>query len=223
MTLEKDTVEKISDNPLTTLASTTVGTVGGFFIGGPLGAVLGALLPVLTNIPAHKRAEKRINSIEKDIKRICDENPEKLHELNDAQYKILTETILTIFQTIEENKLDSLRRIVRNTIIGNTEITHHESAPISRIIRDISADEAIFLVNNSHYLKIVIKHYEYEIDTKENTVLYIDATDEKISIVNGLVNLGLLSATPAGVGGVSVDYVFSTIATKLKKLLNDEH
>lgn len=220
MTLEKDTVEKTFGNPVTTLTSTAVGAVGGFFMAGPLGAVLGALLPELTGILAQERARKRVDSAIEDLRHICNEHEEKLNKINDAQYKILAETVLTTLQTIEEGKLDYLKRIIRNTI-SNTEITPHEAALISRIIRDISADEAMFLVNNSHYSEIVIKHYE--MDTKEEAVLYIDATDEKISLVNGLVNLGLLLVQPAGLGGGSVNYTFSTIAAKLKKLLKEDH
>ncbi|HIE00890.1 MAG TPA: hypothetical protein EYP59_11485 [Thiotrichaceae bacterium] len=217
MTLEKDTVEKISGNPATTLASTAVGAAAGVFIGGIPGAIAGALLPVLTGTLAHGRATKRIESTIEEIKRLLHEHKEELDKINDAQYKIITETISTIYKTIEEDKLNYLRRVVRNTI-SHAAITDHEAALISRIIRDLSADEAIFLVNNSHYLEIVIKHYEINTEEKD-TVLYIDATDEKIPIVNGLSNLGLLLLRPASYGGKTVEYRFSPIAVKLGGLL----
>jgi hypothetical protein len=76
-----------------------------------------------------------------------------LRDLTDSQYKLINETILALLSTTNPEKLVFLRNAVSNSLTA-TDLKSHEAIYLARIIRDISAEEAAFLISNSSYQRL---------------------------------------------------------------------
>jgi hypothetical protein len=115
-----------------------------------------------------------------------------LLELTDAQYKLINETILAVLQTTSDEKLSYLRRAIRNGL-AMKDIRSEESVVLSRVIRDISAEEATFLFEN-------FSHQRIQLGTTSGPaapgVFVVPDGGRNELIVSGLISLGLL--IPAG-------------------------
>ena len=235
MEIKKETLtEKVASNLTTSLAVTAVASI----TAGPLGAVLG----VLVNTLANGRYKKRVEETLQEIAILFDELDEKVNSISDAQYKLINETLVTIYQTVEAEKLSFLKNAVKNSVVFDN-ITHHEASIISRIIRDISAKEARFLIerkhNNEQYKRICLDleqpppestatkngnkvNASFVITFKEpiyvkNTILHISGGAEEIDLLNGLIVLGLL--IPSKITAGEQYYNFSPIVDKICNLL----
>lgn len=112
--------------------------------------------------------------------------------MTDAQYKLINEAILAILHTTSDEKLAYLRRAIRNGL-AMSEIQPAESVVLSRVIRDISAEEADFLVHNFSHTRI-----QFGTTTGSATpgVFVLPEGGRNELIVSGLISLGLL--IPAG-------------------------
>lgn len=235
MDVKKETlIEKVASNLTTSLSVTAVASIAA----GPLGAILATLVNTLAN----DRYKKRINETLQDIALLFDQLNEKVNNITDAQYKLINETLVTIHQTVEKEKLLYLKNTINNTIILD-QVTHHEASIVSRVIRDISAKEAQFLVESKY------KNNEYKgvcLDLQEppkqststrngnkitanlvitfresiyvkHDVLHISGDSEQIELINGLISLGLL--IPSKITADGQYYTFSPIVTTLRNLL----
>ena len=89
-------LETVFGSKGTTIAATLLAA----FSGNPVAS----LLPVLTNALASDRHKKRVENAVKEINIILEKHPEKLKNITDAQCKLINETVLTLFQTIEQEK-----------------------------------------------------------------------------------------------------------------------
>ena len=197
-------LEKVTGNLGTEIAATLIAA----FSGTPIAA----LLPVLTNTLAAGRHKKRVENAIEQISSDLQKLEDRLEHISDQQYKLINEAILAIFQTTEEKKIEYLRNVVRNSI--GLDISDHEASLISRIIRDMSASEAAFLIETGSYERISFgeskafddRSYEVAPASKEGLV------------VNGLINLGLL--TPGEpTNTMSVLLKIAPIAKKITELL----
>lgn len=153
------------------------------------GASAGAsvFLPVLTGTLAARRHEERmgrfINDVTEDLKRL----ERRLDELDDAQYQLIGDAISCAFQTVSEEKLEYLRRAIRNGL--STDIDPVKSAYISRCIRDISPEEAAFLISNIDEPAIAIVQAPQAV----SDALVVAAGSGNELVVSGLLSLGLLA------------------------------
>lgn len=177
-------VEKIAGSVATESALTVVGALAG----GPLAP----LLPVLAKSLASERQQRRIEAALSEIGSLLEAHDQALRNLTDAQYKLINETILAILHTTSDEKLSYLRRAVRNGL-AMSEIQSEESVVLSRLIRDISAEEADFLVQNFSHERI-----QFGITSEPATpgVFVLPEGGRNELIVSGLISLGLL--IPAG-------------------------
>lgn len=206
-TAESETaIEKLSGNIGTSIA----GTLLAVFSGNPIASVL----PILTQTLASERHKARVEETIKSISNILSEHEALLKNISDQQYKLINEIVLSVFQTIDIEKLKYLQCAVENTLHFE-ELKSQETELISRIIRDMSAEEVNFLINNFSYNRMQLSTLP---DTPEG-VLRVDPNSKDGLIVSGLISMGLLlPAEPTW--DESGLQRFSNIVAKLIVLLN---
>lgn len=173
--LEKITGNIITGSALTVLAVST---------GNPLAC----LLPVLAKSLASGRHNKRIEDALSEIAQQLKKHEEKIKNLTDSQYKIINETILTILHTADEEKINFLKLAIDINIKEET-VSVSLAYTISRILRDISAEEIEFLIKNRNYKMIVLEDNSLHV---EDDTLYIDPFSKQGVLFSGLVSMGLM-------------------------------
>jgi hypothetical protein len=175
-------VERVAGSVATESALTVVGAL----LRGPLAP----LLPVLAKSLASERQKQRVEAALSEIGSVLEAHHQALQNLTDAQYKLINEAILAVLHTTSDEKLSYLRRAVRNGL-AMTDIQPEESVVLSRVIRDISAEEAAFLVQN-------FSHKRIQLGTASGPagIFVVSEGGRSELIVSGLISLGLL--IPAG-------------------------
>lgn len=183
-------------------------------IAASAGGPLVALLPILGKSLAAERQKQRVEKALNEINNILNEHSETLFTFSDEQYKLINEAILTLLQTTSEQKISYLKRVIRNTI-DIKDIEQQEVAVLSRIVRDISADEVNFLIDNFAYDRIIISSIEAKHALK---VLKIKPDSHENLIVTGLVLHGILENGEPGF--YEDDFLrYSKITAKLMAIL----
>lgn len=203
-------LEKVTSNVVTESLLTVVGAL--------LGTPMVALLPALSNSLASGRQQKRVESALTQIDAILNAHEEALRNLTDSQYKLINEAILALLQTTSPEKIEYLRRAVHNSLDTGEGILAQEAVVLARIVRDISADEADFLVKNFHYERIQLASASSPDD--ERNVLTVAPDSQESIVITGLVSLGLLlnaESTWDRMGFIR----FSPIVAKLLALLRE--
>lgn len=210
--LDKPTaLEKATGNLGTDLAGTLIAVCSG----NPVAA----LLPVLTKALASGRHKQRVENAMLEIREVLDEHSDRFRNITDQQYKLINETVLSIFSTVDSGKLEYLKRVVRNTL-DDSNLKSQEAELLSRVIRDMSADELQFVID--HYAYKLIKLSNKEMADEGYRVLRVDPDSREGLIVSGLISLGLLlpgEATYAESGS----HRYSNIVAKLIVLLRKEN
>ena len=199
-------LERISGSALTEAAATAFAA----HIGGPLVA----LLPVLGKSLASERQRKRVEQCLSEINTLLDQQAQAVRDLSDAQYKLINETILTLFHTTDSAKLKHLRAVVQNAL-SEPKLEPLEAAVLSRIVRDISAEEVAFLVRAYRYEAVRLTR---TVETEESDVLKVLLSAPEARCVSGLISLGILASG----GGAYIDLGqlrFMPIASKLLAIL----
>lgn len=184
-------------------------------IAAHVGVPIAALLPVMTNALANGRHHARVEEAITQINATLEAHADKLRHLSDEQYKLVNETILAIFQTLDAQKLEYLQRIVRNGL-DQPDLVSQEAAALSRIVRDISADELRFLIDHANTNRIQIADNV----TAPPDVLVVspDSTDGLAAL--GLISLGvLMPGQPTW--DDSDSYRFSSLKNKLLSLVRE--
>lgn len=147
MALEKPSLlEKIS----VSLPAVSTATVLATYVGTPLAA----LLPVLSQAIASERHNKRVEKALEEIDLVLTQQEQRLKELSDSQYKLINEVILTVLQTTEQEKIEFLKTAIRNTL-NQEQMPISTATLISRILRDITVDELLFLRKYSSISRII--------------------------------------------------------------------
>lgn len=200
-------LEKITGNIGTEIATTLLAA----FSGNPVTA----LLPVLTNTLASDRHKGRVEKSIKEISVLLDEHSDLLRNITDQQYKLINETVLSIFSSVDIAKLEYLKNIIRNTLDDDS-IKSQEAELLSRVIRDMSAQKLRFLVENYSYNRIQLSNMKV-VDSK-NDILHVDPGSRDGLIVTGLISLGLLIPAEPTYDDSGL-HRFSTVVAKLIALL----
>jgi flagellar hook-associated protein FlgK len=183
-------------------------------IGALAGGPLAALLPVLGKSLAAERQKLRVEAALAEIDKVLNEHSEALNSLSDAQYKLVNEAVLALLHTTAEEKIAFLKSVVRNAISVNS-VNGQEAVVLSRIIRDISADEATFLCASFAFDRIQVTSADAKHEMK---VLNVRPGTPDALVVTGLVSLGILEAAePTWDEGGLLRY--STVTAKLIALL----
>lgn len=178
---------------------------------------LAALLPVLTNSLASERHKARVERVIGEIAANLEQQKDQLQRLSDEQYKLVNETILAIFHTTDARKLEYLRAAVSNGLAAS-DLVPQEAVLLSRVIRDISADEAEFLVKNFSYRRVQITSAAVKVDSD---VLVVRPSSRDGLVATGLIALGLLAPGEATMSDSDL-HRFSPIVAKLLVLLRTD-
>lgn len=205
---EESKLEKVTSNLATNLGATAVGALGATI------TPLAAFVPMLVQTLASGRHTKRLTKAIEDIETILSGFGDEIKNISDDQYKVINEAISSAFYTIDERKLEYLKSVIRNSAVNPDDCIGYSDA-VSRIIRDISADEILFLFANSHYEGVTVT----KMTTTNDRLLVVppDSSDELL--VSGLINLGLFYSKDASWD--SSVYSWSPIVVRLMNLLRD--
>ncbi len=204
-------LESAAGNLLTEAVLTCVAA----FSGNPVSA----LLPVLSNSLASERHKKRIENALTEITNDLMAHEKAIRNLTDEQYKLINEAIVALLHTTSAAKIAYLRRAVSNSLTA--EVLPQEAVMLSRMIRDITADEADFVMKNFQYNSIVLSHLanDGEHVVHRHDLLHVRHDSPDSLIVTGLASLGILAG--AGSGFNAAAYLqFSPITAKLITLLS---
>ena len=174
--------------------------------GGPLAA----LLPVLATTLASKRQSERVTKALAEIQTVLHSLTQNIDALSDPQYKLLNETVLALLHTADDNKLAILKRAARNSLDMH-ELTDFEATALSRLLRDISAEECNYLASvfAQDRIALVVQHTK---GSDRPTELLMSSKEGQLA--SGLVSLGILAAA----GGTYDDlgtFRFMPLAGKL--------
>jgi hypothetical protein len=199
-------LETVGGSALTESALTVVGALAG--------GILAPLLPVLAKSLASERQRQRVESYLNEVHEALTGMGERLRDLTDEQYKVLNEVILSALHTTEQGKLDYLKKVVLNTPT-TARFDSQEAVLLSRIVRDISAQEAAFLAANFSYRGV---HVFAPDNATTVDILRVTPNSREASIVSGLLSLGLLTPGEPTWGAPNV-MIFSPIAAKFLALI----
>ena len=180
------------------------------------GSLFAPLLPVLTKSLAAERQRQRVEKTLADISQILEEHDDKIRDLTDEQYKIINETILALFQTTHAEKLQYLRATVKNAL-SMRDIQPGEAIMLSRVVRDISPEEAAYLLQTFSYAGILLYAVPEGQEFAEN-ILRVDPKSRDALMVSGLLSLGLLVPAESTYGAANV-LRFSRVVAKLMVLM----
>lgn len=161
--------------------------------GAAAGGVLAPLLPVLAKSLASERQRKRVNVALEEIASTLNRHEDQIRRLSDEQYKLINEAVLTLLQTTQSEKLRYLRAFVENTLM-ESEMLPQEACVLSRIIRDISADEIEFLLTAFRYSGLALTKRAQPHETMEDNLLFVSPTSAEALNVSGFIALGLVNA-----------------------------
>ena len=175
-----------------TLAGSTATESALTLISALSGNPLGALLPVLSKSLANERQRKRVEAALMEINEVLEAQGDALRNITDGQYKMINEAILAFLHTTSLEKLVYLRRAVQNSL-SMSDLESEEAIVLSRVVRDISAEEADFLLRNFSHKRIQLSSAQ---GAEMNGVLVVPDGGREELIVSGLISLGLL--IPAG-------------------------
>jgi hypothetical protein len=206
-------LEKITGNPLTESVLTVIGASSGMPVA--------ALLPVLSNSLANTRHKQRIEAALIEVNEILTSHEDKIKNLTDGQYKLINETVLSFFNTTCTTKINYLKSVIKNTLVSNVVIAE-DGVVLSRVIRDISADEIIFLLKNFSYKGIVLCERESVSDNDNYfpQFLKLKPSSKEELTCSSLSSLGLLASNGLTAMG-DINWRFTSLVAKLIVLLKD--
>ena len=180
---DKSNLEKITGNLATKTAGTTIGILGA------TATPLAAFVPFLLETLASGRQAKRLEAAFKKIESILKDHEKLINELTDDQYKVINEGVSSALYTINEEKLNYLVTVITNTATQPSTcsgISDH----LSRVIRDISADEILFLLNNISFVGVAVT----DSAVNNDELLQISPGTNEELLLTGLMHLGLVYA-----------------------------
>ncbi len=154
------------------------------------GAPLAALLPVLGKSLASERQKQRVETTLLEINEVLLKHEAQLATLTDQQYKFINEAVLALLHTTNEGKMGFLRNVVHNSLSASG-ISDQDAVFLSRVVRDISANEAQFLIANFGYSRIWLN--ESEPGENEQSTFAVKPNTLSGQVVLGLLTLGLLT------------------------------
>lgn len=181
------------------------------------GMPLAALLPVLAKSLAAERQKQRVESTLQTMNDVLALHEAQLAALTDQQYKFINEAVLALLHTTNQSKMDLLRNVVQNSLSA-AELPDQEAVFLSRIVRDISAEEAQFLIANFSYERIWLN--EGAPGESERTTLAVKPNTPSGQVVLGLLTLGLVGAAEPTYDDTGL-LRFTPLAAKLIALLKD--
>lgn len=208
---EKSALEVVTGSVGAKIATNTVAVLGATI------TPLAAFVPVLVDALASGRQSERLERMFGELNALVAAHSEKLRELSDDQYKVVSEAISAAFYTINQDKLQLLKRAATNAFLDG-EVVSQLSDSLSRVLRDISATEAAFVVRNFSYELFIVAE-ETEASKAMPKTLTIRPHSDEENILSGLINLGLLYSKASRWDVVGFEW--SPLVVKLIRLIKD--
>lgn len=81
------------------------------------------------------------------IEKVLQEHEAALERVSDEQYALINEVVLAAMGSTNDTKLAYLRNAVQN-VLSLPELRPQEAVVLGRVVRDMSADEARFLMDH---------------------------------------------------------------------------
>ena len=173
-------------------ATGSVGTEAGLTaFGAIVGGVLAPLLPILAKSLASERQKQRVEAALNELANVLHRHEAVLRTLSDEQYKVINEAVLTLLQTTQEEKLKYLRAVVENSLT-RSDLLPEEASVLSRIVRDISAEEITFLLGAFRYHGLALTELPQPPEEQEDNILFVSPTSREAFAVSGFIALGLV-------------------------------
>lgn len=184
MTLPYPTyVERLSGSLPVELGLTAVGAISG--------GVLAPLLPILAKSLAAERQRRRVEAAFSDIALVLERHEAAIVNLSDEQYKLINETVLTLLQTTQKEKLKYLRAVIENTLTEQ-QMLPEEATVLSRIVRDISSEEIAFLLRTFQYDGLALTDSPQPAKL-EYRYLHVPPSSPEALNVSGFISLGIVA------------------------------
>ena len=152
------------------------------------GGIVSVALPILAKSLASERQKRRFELAISDIGKTLKLHEQAIRELSDAQYKLIGEVILALTQTTDDDKVEYLKAAVQNGLSA-IEIRPQEGVMLGSLLRDISADEASFLIRNFGFERVWFNESPFNGD--ENVFAVKPSSPDGL-VITGLITLGLL-------------------------------
>lgn len=179
------------------------------------GGVIAPVLPVLSKSLA-AALQERIEGFANEVANILSRHEAAIKDLSDEQYKLANEAVLAALHTTQAEKLAYLKNVVENAVISKN-FGAHDATMLSRVIRDISADEACFLARSFQYEGVHLLPTDETTPLGGNVLAVRHSAPDAIAVA-GLLSLGLIKP-PSG-GFDSGVLRFSRPAAKVLALLS---
>lgn len=178
---------------------------------------LAAFVPFLVDSLASGRQAQRVEKMFGELGELINAHSAQLKALSDDQYKVVSEVISAAFYTINAEKISMLKRAAANAFL-NGEIVEKLSDPLSRVVRDISAAEASFVIRNFGCESFMISAVAFEPPDLSSTLIIRPHSNDEV-IVAGLINLGLLYSKKPKFDVVA--YEWSPLVATLIRLIKE--
>ena len=197
-----DWVEKISGHPTTSGAVTAIATA---FAATTPAAIF---LPVLTGTLAASRHERRLQEFIRDVTRQLEAHQNELNDLTDTQYQLISDAVASALHTVDRRKLEFLKLAITNSL--NVDIPLEQTAFIARAIRDISVEEAEFLLRIG--TRPITTDFTHRVD---HSLQYVSPDSKDFMSLTGLVSLGLFRDQAGYGGSITVITLGGDVVSKL--------
>jgi hypothetical protein len=196
-------VEKTSGSLTVTAGATALAAV----IGGPVAA----LLPVLTSTLANGRHQKRVELVLSDINDRLLKIERFEDNITDAQFKFISEVVISILNTPDDSKVSYLKDAVFNASL-NVSLSMHHATVISRVLNSMSVSELAFLIQCHGNNLLFGKH-------THDGFYNIDKFSHDGECALGLISLGLVARSSAEGDMSDIGaYHFTPLAGKVVEL-----
>jgi len=208
-------LEKVAGSPLAEVGLTAATAAASATVATMAASTLLPLIPILAKTLAAGRQERRVRQNIQAMELALIQHQAELERLSDEQYALINEVVLAAMGSTNDTKLAYLRNAVQN-VLSIPELLPQEAVVLGRVIRDMSADEARFLMDHHGAERISIGGADI---TSALDHYCVDPNSNEALCVYGLLSLGVL--TP---GAAMYDTMgmlgFSRLAPKLVALLS---
>lgn len=207
-------LESVAGHPVTEVGLTTAATVAGTLLASAAVPFL-PLIPVLVKAAAAGRQELRMRTNLQAIEQVLMRHEVELQRMSDEQFALINEVVLAAMGSTNDTKLEYLRNAVKN-VLSLSELGPQEAVVLGRVIRDMSAAEAQFLMDHQGAKRISIGVAGTNSSSESH---YVEPDSDEALCVYGLLSMGVL--TPGEAMWDTMGLLgFSQIAPKLVALLN---
>ena len=178
---DKSALEKITGSVPVGIAANALAVAGAAF------TPWAAFAPFLVQTLASGRQSARVESMLAQLVVEVSALKIDLQDISDDQHKLVGECIVSTFSTVDNLKLQYIRSAVLNALTNPT-IPHGNADALGRLVRDISAAEAAFVMTAFKFRGVVIA--AGNVSTAERLFVTPDSPEELL--IGGLIRLGLL-------------------------------